>query len=81
MPLNFKVPALGSVVMMTALNALAGLSEASANPKSDAANVLLLSSSMVNVLFVPVGASLTAVTLMVRVLAVTLVSAEPPPLS
>ena len=65
-PFNNKVPADGRAVMMTALNVLAGLSEASAKPKSDAANVLLLFSSRVMVELVPVGASLTGDTAMFK---------------
>ena len=62
MPLSNKLPAVGSVVMMTALKLLAGLSALSANPKSDAANVLLPSSIKVMLELVAVGASLTLAT-------------------
>ncbi len=71
---NFKVPDAGNAVMMTALKLLGELSLASAKPKSAAANVLVPSSRTVMVALVPVGASFTAVTLMVKVFAVTLVS-------
>ena len=37
-PLSFSVPAPGSVVICTRLNALAGMSSGSVNPKSAAAN-------------------------------------------
>ena len=83
-PFNFKVPAAGSVVMMTACKVLGVLSLASAKPKSAAANVLLPSSDIVIVESVPVGASFTDVTLIVNVLALALVSTPPfavPPLS
>ena len=39
MPESLSVPAPGSVVIVTAVNALAGLSEASLKPKSAAVNV------------------------------------------
>ena len=68
-PLSVRLPAPGSVVIFTALSALAGLSAASLKPKSAPAKVYAVSSSVVTVLLVPAGASLTAVTLMVIVLA------------
>ena len=77
------MPAVGRVLMMTAFRSLAGLSVASAKPKSAAEKVLLPSSGRVIVALVPVGASLTGVTLIVSV-ASTLVSMPPlvvPPLS
>ena len=60
--------------MMTACRLLAGLSLASAKPKSVAEKVLLPSSGRVIVALVPVGASLTAATLTVTVA----VSVTPP---
>ena len=64
-PSNFNVPSLGSVEMITALNALP--SATSLNPKSVASSVRLPSSSIVIVLSAPLGASFTDVTLMVTV--------------
>ena len=68
-PDNVKLPAPGTVVIVTALSALAGLSFGSVKPKSAAANVYGVSSPVVTVLSVPAGASLTDVTSMVSVLA------------
>ena len=68
-PLSVRLPAPGRVVIFTAASALAGLSAASLKPKSAAANVYALSSSVVTVLLAPAGASLTAVTSMLMVLA------------
>ena len=68
-PDSVRLPAPGSVVIVTALSALAGLSFGSVKPKSAAVKVYCVSSSVVTVLLVPAGASLTAVTLTVIVLA------------
>ena len=68
-PDNVKLPAPGIVVIVTAVSALAGLSLGSVKPKSAAANVYCVSSSVVTVLSVPAGASLTEVTSTVIVLA------------
>ena len=67
MPLSVRLPAPGSVVILTAASALAGLSFGSLKPKSAAVKTFAVSSSVVTVLSVPAGASLTAVTLMVKV--------------
>ena len=78
-PLSVRLPAPGRVVIFTASSALAGLSLASLKPKSAVANVYAVSSSVVTVLLAPDGASLTAVTLTVIVLAVG--SRSTPPLA
>ena len=62
-PLKVSDPAVGKVVMNTAINALADESAASAKPKSAAEKVRLPSSVTVSVLLVPVGASLTGLRL------------------
>ena len=61
-PLFDKVPAPGSVVILTANNVFAGESFGSLNPKSVVANVTVASSFNVIVLSVPAGASLTELT-------------------
>jgi electron-transferring-flavoprotein dehydrogenase len=61
-PDRVKLPTPGSVVICTALNALAGLSLKSVNPKSTPAKVYCVSSEVVIVLSLPAGASLTEVT-------------------
>jgi hypothetical protein len=61
-PESVRLPAPGSVVIVTAMNAFAGVSDASLNPKSAAVNVCAMSSSVVTVRSVPVGASFTEVT-------------------
>ena len=68
-PLSVRLPAPDSVAIFTAVSALAGVSAASLKPKSVAANVYTVSSSVLTVLLVPAGASLTAVTSIVMVLA------------
>ena len=68
-PLLVRPPAPGSVVILTALSALAGLSAASLKPKSALAKVYAVSSDAATVWSIPAGASFTAVTLMVIVLA------------
>src|SRR5690349_10249926 len=94
-PPNSSVPLVGSVVIFTALNTLAGpvptgaVSFGSLKPKSLAAMVKAFAcsvpfSSIDIVLLVPVGASFTLVTLIVIVLGVTETSEPPlatPPLS
>ncbi len=65
---SLRLPAWGSVAMRTAPRALADASVGSVKPKSLAAKVFVLSSSMVSVASLPAGASLTGVTLTVRVL-------------
>ena len=67
-PLSCSVPATGSAVILTAVSALTGESAESVKPKSAAVKMYAVSSSVVTVLFVPTGASLTDVTftLMVR---------------
>jgi hypothetical protein len=66
-PDSVRLPAPGMAVILTAVSALAGESLGSAKPKSAAANVYCISSFVVTMLFVPAGASLTAVTLTVIV--------------
>ena len=65
-PVSVSVPAVGSVVMITASNAFAPAvdpeSPGSVKPKSAAASARVPSSVSVTVLFVPAGASLTDVT-------------------
>ncbi len=83
-PSSFSVPAAGSVVILTAANAFAGVSFGSVKPKSAVANVYAVSSFVVTVLSAPAGASFTAVTSIVIVLAVWSRSTPPlavPPLS
>src|SRR3989441_163909 len=83
-PLSLSVPAPGSVVTSTASKALAGLSWGSVNPKSARANAYGVSSSVVTVVAVPTGASLTGVTFTVRARGVGSRSTPPlavPPLS
>ena len=64
-PLSLTVPALASVVILTAVSALAPdvelASIGSVKPKSAALNTYDVSSVAVTVLFVPAGASFTAV--------------------
>ena len=67
-PLSRSDPPAGSVVILIASRALAGVSNGSVKPKSAAANVTAVSSRVVIVLSAPAGASLTAVTLNVMVL-------------
>ena len=71
------MPALGSLLMLTASSVL--LSLVSLKPKSVAAKVLLPSSSTVRVLLVPLGASLTGTTA-ITVLASVLDWAPPEPI-
>ena len=78
-PDSARVPAPGMVLILTAVSALAGLSLGSVKPKSALANVYAVSSSVVTVLLVPAGASLTAVTFTVIVLGVG--SRSTPPLA
>ncbi len=66
-PFSFSVPAPGNVVMFTRLNALAGISSGSVNPKSPVANVYAVSSAVVTVVSVPSGGSFTGVTGIVTV--------------
>ena len=66
-PLSLSVPAPGSVAIFTAWKALGGVSWGSVNPKSARANVYGVSSSVVTVVAVPTGASLTDRTAMVTV--------------
>ena len=61
-PPSVSVPTVGRVVMITALRLLAGVSIASAKPKSAAVRVRLPSSSTVMVVLTAVGASLTVCT-------------------
>ena len=64
-PESVRLPAPGSVVMMTDASAFAGVSFGSVQPKPAAVKVYCVSSIPVTVLFVPAGASLTAVRLIV----------------
>src|SRR5207249_877913 len=83
-PLSLSAPATGSVVIRTAWRPLAGLSWGSVNPKSARANVYGVSSSVVTVVAVPTGASLTGVTFTVSARGVGSRSTPPlavPPLS
>ena len=88
-PLKHSSPLAGNVLILTAAKMLAGLSFASAKPKSAAVKVLVPSSDTVTVASKPVGASLTGasltgVTLTVMVLALGSRSTPPlavPPLS
>ena len=61
-PLSVRVPAAGRLEILTLSSAFAGLPSASVKPKSAAEKVYAVSSSVVTVLFVPAGASFTAVT-------------------
>ena len=62
-PLSFSVPAAGMLVILTAASALAGESLGSVKPKSAASSVRGVSSLMVSVAEVPIGASLIGPTL------------------
>ena len=75
-PLNSIAPAVGKLVITTDCSVLAGLSSGSVKPKSAAVKTRAVSSVAVSVAFVPAGASLTAVTVMVLVS----VSLKAPPL-
>ena len=75
-PLSLSVPAVGKLLMINALKMLP--SSVSLNPKSLAAKVLLPSSSTVIVASVPLGASLTAVMLVVIVLMLAEIAVVPP---
>ena len=77
MPDNRMTPAVGSVVIVTFCNVLAGVSFGSVKPKSLAAKVNAVSSLVVTVRFVPAGASFTAVTPSVMVLGVWSVFCPP----
>ena len=66
-PLSVSVPLAGSVSILTASRLSAGESFASVKPKSAAANVTAVSSSVVMVLSAPDGASLTGTTWIVVV--------------
>ena len=68
-PLFVRLPAPGSVAIRTAIRLWAGLSLPSLKPKSAALKVYAVSSFVVTVLSVPAGASFTAVTFTVSVLA------------
>ena len=66
-PLKVRLPLPGKVVMVTAAKLLAGLSFGSLKPKSAAVKARPVSSSVVRVALVPAGASLTAVTVRIKV--------------
>ena len=57
-PPSFRLPLAGSVVSLTAISVCAGLSPASAKPKSAALKAWLPSSTSVTVRLVPAGARL-----------------------
>src|SRR5438876_110009 len=83
-PRTLSVPVPGSVVIFTAWKALGGVSWGSVKPKSARANVYGVSSSVVTVVAVPTGASLTGVTFTVSARGVGSRSTPPfavPPLS
>ena len=75
-PSSRSVPAPGREVMTTALRVLAGLSSASAKPKSTAVKARVPSSATVMVASVPVGASLTLLTVSVTAFSVRLPAAS-----
>ena len=66
-PLSANVPAAGNVLIFTASRMFAGVSFGSAKPKSVAANEYAVSSSVVTVLSVPAGMSLTGFTVTLTV--------------
>ena len=80
-PESVRLPAPGSAVILTALSAFAPAalpaSAGSVKPKSAAVKVYAASSSVVTVLFVPTGASLTDVTFTVIVRGVASRSTPP----
>ena len=78
-PESVRLPAAGSVVITTDWSALAGVSVGSVKPKIGGRQARAASSSVVTVVLVPAGASLTAVTLRVTVFA--LGSRSTPPLA
>ena len=83
-PESVRLPAPGTVVTLTFNKALTGASDGSVKPKSAAVNVYAVSSRVVTVLLVPIGASFTDVTLTVIVRGVASRSTPPfatPPLS
>ena len=66
-PDSFKEPVVGKVVILTLANVLAGVSLGSVKPKSPKPKLTAVSSSVVMVLSVPAGASLTDAMVMVAV--------------
>ena len=77
--MSVRLPAAGKVLIFTARSVLAGESLLSVNPKSAAPRIYGASSRVVIVLEVPEGASLTEVTLTVKLLG--LGSRSTPPLA
>ena len=75
MPSSFRVPAVGSVVTLTADSAFAGESLGSENPNAPAPKVCVPSSATVTELSAPAGASLTLVTVTLTVAVSDLASA------
>src|SRR5436305_998209 len=79
-PLSVREPWTGRVLTFTASRLFAGVSLGSVKPKAAALKTYGVSSLVVTVLFAPIGASLTAVTV-ILLLAVAELNAVLPPFS